>query len=160
MSAISRRAAMMAVPAAAAGSVAVATSSQASPGDQVISFTAKRSKDTLPVSPPLGAPFIIYYTLLDPTGGSVGDGSLFGMVVDIVVDVPPKIVVQTKSIFRLPGGEIHVSGMEIRKVPDPGVKRPIAVVGGTGIYATARGEGTIEHQTADLSAVSLTVTTG
>ncbi|MEV4320115.1 hypothetical protein [Actinocrispum sp. NPDC049592] len=155
MSAISRRAAILAVP--AAGTIAIA---HASPGDQVISFTAKRSKDTLPVSPPLGAPFIIYYTLLDPTGGSVGDGSLLGMVVDVVVDVPPKIVVQTKSIFRLPGGEIHVSGMEIRKVPDPGVKRPIAVVGGTGIYASARGEGTIEHQTADLSAVSLTVTTG
>jgi hypothetical protein len=147
---------MLAVPVAATGSIAVA---HASPGEQVVTFTAKRSKDTLPVSPPLGAPFIIYYSLLDPSGGSVGDGSLFGMVVDVIVEVPPKIVVQTKSIFRLPGGEIHVSGMEIRKVPDPGVKRPIAIVGGTGIYRSARGEGTIEHQTADLSAVSLTVVT-
>jgi hypothetical protein len=155
MSAISRRSAILAVP-AAAGAVAV---TKASPAEQTITFTATRSKNTLPVSPPLGAPFIIYLSLRDANNSSVGDGSLFGMVVDVIVDVPPQIVVQVKVIFRLPGGEIHASGMQIRKVPEPGVKHPLAIVGGTGIYRSARGEGTVEHVTADLSSVALNVVT-
>jgi hypothetical protein len=160
MSAISRRAAMLAVPAAAAGSIAGSIEpAQASPGEQVIAFTTKRSKNTLPLNPPLGAPFIIYLSLYDTNNTVVGDGSVTGMVVDVIVAVPPEIVVQVKAIFRLPGGEIHCGGMQIRKVPEPGTRHPLAIDGGTGIYRSARGEGTLEYTTADVSTVRLTVVT-
>jgi hypothetical protein len=49
--------------------------------------------------------------------------------------------------------------MRIRKIPDPGTKHPLAIDGGTGIYRSARGEGTLEYTTADVSTVSLTVVT-
>ncbi|MCE7011235.1 hypothetical protein LWC34_51775 [Kibdelosporangium philippinense] len=152
---LSRRAAMLGMPLAAAGTVAATTSA----GLAVVEFTAVRAKNTLPLSPPLGAPFIIYLALRDATGASIGDGSFFGMVVDVTVDIPPKIVVSAKAIFRLPTGEVHASSMQLWKVPEGGVKHPMAIVGGTGAYASARGEGTIEHITADMSAVTLRVVT-
>jgi hypothetical protein len=155
MGAISRRAALLAAP-AAAGSVAVASTRSA---EQTITFTTTRAKNTLPLNPPLGAPFIMYLTLHDANNTTIGDGSLFGMVVDVIVDVPPKIVVQVKTILRLADGEIHLSSMRIRKVPDPGVKHPVAIVGGTGVYATARGDGTLEYTTTDTSTMSLKVVT-
>jgi hypothetical protein len=148
---------MLAMP-AAAGSVAVAGAAR-SPGEQSITFTSKRSKSTLPLSPPLGAPFIMYLSLTDVNGSSIGDGSLFGMVVDVIPDVPPKIVVQVRTVYRLEQGEIHVSGMRVRQVPDPGHKHPLAIVGGTGAYSTARGDGTLEYSSADLSTVILRVIT-
>jgi hypothetical protein len=156
MGGISRRSAILAVPAAAAGAGAAAAGATARTV-QTVEFKATRAKNTLPLSPPIGAPFIIYLTLRDPNGSSVGDGSFFGMVVDVIVDVPPKIVISAKAIFRLPLGEIHASSMQLWKVPEAGTKHPMAIVGGTGAYSTARGEGTIEHVTADLSAVTLQV---
>ncbi|MFC0110875.1 hypothetical protein [Kibdelosporangium aridum] len=151
---MSRRAALLGVPAAAAGTVAVSA-----PGTTELSFTATRSKNTLPLSPPLGAPFIIYLALRNPTGQAIGDGSLTAMVVDLIPDVPPKIVIQLKVIFRLADGEIHASGMQIRQVPEPGKLHQLAITGGTRAYSSARGEGTVEHVTADVSAVTLKVVT-
>jgi hypothetical protein len=49
--------------------------------------------------------------------------------------------------------------MQIWKIPEGGKKHPMAIVGGTGAYHSARGEGTIEHITADQSAVVLNITT-
>jgi hypothetical protein len=158
MGGMTRRSAILALPAAAAGA-GVAAAAVTARTVQTVEFQATRAKNTLPLSPPVGAPFIIYLALRDPVGASIGDGSLAGMVVDVIVDVPPKIVVQVKVIFRLPGGEIHASGMQIRKVPEAGKKHPLSIVGGTGIYASARGEGTVEHVTADVSAVTLHITT-
>lgn len=159
MGGMSRRSAMLAMPAVAAGSAAAGSVASAAQGLETVEFTAVRSKNTLPLSPPIGAPFIIYLTLRDATGGSIGDGSFFGMVVDVTVDVPPKIVVSAKAIFRLPLGEIHASSMQIWKVPEGGKKHPMAIVGGTTAYHSARGEGTIEHITADQSSVVLNITT-
>jgi hypothetical protein len=159
MGGMSRRSAILAVPAAAAGAGAAAAGTTARTV-QTVSFNSTRAKNTLPLSPPVGAPFIMYMALRDATGASIGDGSLTGMVVDVIVDVPPKIVVHLKLVFRLPGGEIHASSMQIRVVPEPGKLHPMAIVGGTGIYASARGEGTIEHVTADVSAITMQITTG
>jgi hypothetical protein len=101
----------------------------------------------------------MYLALREASGASVGDGSLTGMVVDVILDLPPKLVVHLKLVFRLPGGEIHASSMQIRLIPEPGKLHPMAIVGGTGIYASARGEGTIEHVTADVSAITMQITT-
>ncbi|MEV8322222.1 hypothetical protein [Kitasatospora sp. NPDC056731] len=37
-----------------------------------------------------------------------------------------------KAILRLVGGEVHVSTMHERTVPNPGKQFPVAIVGGTG----------------------------
>lgn len=154
MGGMSRRSAILAVPAAAAGTAAVAARSV-----RTISFNSRRAKNTLPLSPPIGAPFIMFLALSDAKGASIGDGSLTGMVVDLVVEVPPKVVVLLKLVFRLPGGEIHGSSMQVRVVPEPGKLHPMAITGGTGIYASASGEGTIEHVTSEVTAITLQVTT-
>ena len=155
MSYLSRRSAMLAVPATTAalvgsGSIAAATPpTQAGPN--LITFTSRRSKATLPnapsVVPALGTTFIAYLDLLDKNGTSIGDGSVSGAIVDIIVGIPPKLVTQVHAIFRLAGGEIHANNMHIRTIPNPGVKHLVAVTGGTGDYRTARGSGTIEHTT-------------
>lgn len=158
MDSMSRRSAILAVPAVAAGATFAATSAQAK-SVQTVSFNSTRAKNTLPLSPPIGAPFIMYLALRDAAGASIGGGSLTGMVVDIIVDTPPKLVVHLKVVFQLPGGEIHGSSMQVRRVPEPGKLHPLAITGGTGAYASARGEGTIEHATADVSAITLQITT-
>lgn len=147
---------MLAVPAAGGAAVVATKNVRAA---KTISLTTTRAKNTLPLNPPLGAPFIMYLSVHDASNNVVGDGSLFGMVVDVIVAVPPQIVVQVKVILRLPDGEIHLGNMHIRKIPDPGVKHPVAIVGGTGAYATARGEGTLEHTTTETSALVLNVVT-
>ncbi|MEV7358924.1 hypothetical protein [Kitasatospora sp. NPDC091276] len=54
-----------------------------------------------------------------------------------------------KAILRLAGGEVHVSTMRERTVPNPGKQFPAAIVGGTGAYRTIAGDGTPEYTTAD-----------
>jgi len=152
MSHLSRRSVMLAVPAvplaATAATAATTTAAAADPAD-IITFTSRRTKSTLanlpPVPPALGTTFIAYLDLLDDAGKSLGDGSVNGSIVDIIVAIPPKLVVQAHVIFRLTDGEIHASNMHIRAIPNPGVRHLIAITGGTGKYRTARGSGTIEH---------------
>lgn len=164
MSILSRRAVMLAAPAVSLGAVGTAAFA-ATPGEaapNIIAFTSRRVKSTLPnvpvVTPDLlGTTFIAYLDLLDEGGKPLGDGSVRGAIVDIILGVPPKIVVQVNVIFRLADGEIHTSNMHIRTIPNPGTRHLIAITGGTGAYRTARGSGTIEHVTADNTAVVLNV---
>ncbi|MFD7587301.1 hypothetical protein ACFV84_18005 [Kitasatospora sp. NPDC059811] len=54
-----------------------------------------------------------------------------------------------KAILRLVGGEVHVSTMHERTVPNPGKQFPVAIVGGTGNYRAITGDGTLEYTTSD-----------
>ena len=40
-------------------------------------------------------------------------------------------------------------------MPNPGVQFPIAVLGGTGDYRGAAGDGTLEYTTADVTTITL-----
>lgn len=60
-----------------------------------------------------------------------------------------------KAILRLAGGEVHVSTMHERTVPNPGRQFPVAIVGGTGAYRTITGDGTLEYTTADDTTIIL-----
>ena len=163
MSILSRRSVMLAAPAISVGAVgAAAVAASAEPAaPSIISFTARRTKTTLPnvpaVTPDLGFGFIAYLDLLDEGGKALGDGSVRGAIVDIIVGLPPKLVVQATAIFRLADGELHTSNMHIRTIPNPGVRHLVAITGGTGAYRTARGSGTIEHVTGTDTAVVLNV---
>jgi hypothetical protein len=45
--------------------------------------------------------------------------------------------------------------MHERTVPNPGVQFPVAVLGGTGAYRGAGGDGTLEYTTADITTIVL-----
>ncbi|KAA2264857.1 hypothetical protein F0L68_07210 [Solihabitans fulvus] len=157
---------MLAVPAVAGGLVAagsgIAGAGVARAATQV-AFTSRRSKLTLPdplPATPLGLAFSAWLDLYDKTDTKIGDGSLSSMIVDVIVGLPLKIVVHSKVVFRITGGgfgvgEIHVSNMHIRVVPEPGVKHVLAIVGGTGAYSTAQGDGQMEYVTATDTSVVL-----
>lgn len=147
---------MLAVP-TVAGGLAVAGGAgvaEAAGLATTLEFTARRSKFTLPdplPANPIGLTFTGLLDLYDKANTKIGDGSLTSMVVDVIVGVPLQLVVHSNVIFRITGGlavgEIHTSNMHIRVVPQPGVTHVLAIVGGTGAYRTAQGDGTIEHVT-------------
>lgn len=161
MSQLSRRSVMLAVPATTASLATTGAIASAEPAGQarstnsgtptIITFTGRRVQATLPnltpVAPALGTTFIAYLKLLDSAGKAIGDGSVSGAIVDIIAGIPIKLVTQVSVIFRLPDGEIHATNMHIRLIPNPGVLHAVAITGGTGMYRTARGAGTIEHAT-------------
>lgn len=147
---LSRRAILLAAPTVslgAAGAAVAAPGGEAAPN--IIMFTSRRVKTTLPpvpiTTPELGSGYIAYLELLDENNQPIGDGSVRGSIVDIIAGIPPKLVVQANAIYRLPDGEIHVSNMHLRLVPNTGVRHPIAITGGTNAYRTARGSGSIEY---------------
>ena len=123
--------------------------------EQTITLTAIRKSITLPAAPPLGAPFTIDLELHDQTGKVIGDGSVNAMV----VEPAPTIVTHDKVVLRLAAGELHLSTMHERTVPNPGKKFPVAIVGGTGDYRHVTGDGTLEYTTAKDTALTLTITT-
>lgn len=168
MSLLSRRSVIVGVPAASLGATgalaatgAAGATALAEPEPTVITFTARRTKATLAnvpaVVPALGTTFIACLDLRDGTGTSIGDGSVNGSIVDVILGVPPQLVVQAHVIFRLPDGEIHTSNMHVRTIPNPGVQHLVAITGGTAAYRTARGSGTIEHTTDKDTTVVLNV---
>jgi hypothetical protein len=122
---------------------------------QAMTFTTRRKSISLPVGPTLGTAFSIDLELLDSTGAVIGTGSVNSMVVELVLGPPPTIVTHDQPILRFAGGEIHCSTMHERTVPNPGVRFPIAVLGGTGDYRSAAGEGTLEYTTADVTTITL-----
>jgi hypothetical protein len=140
---------MLAVPVTGASLVATAAAVPAAAEPNLMTFTGRRTKSTLPNIPPvvpaLGTTFISYLDLFDKDGKNIGDGSVNGAIVDIIAGIPPKLVCQASVIFRLKDGEIHATNMHIRLIPNPGVKHLIAITGGTGEFRTARGSGTFEH---------------
>ena len=159
MNGMSRRSAMLAVSAAAGSIVAasVATPAEAEPSHGgPLAFVVRRTSSTLAVNPSLGAPFIIGISLQDQAGvTTIGDGAITGMVVDVS---GPDPVIQFTAVLRFKLGEIHLSSLTVRKIPEPGVKRPVAIIGGTGAYRKASGDGTFEHATVQVTNVVLNVT--
>ncbi|WP_370948235.1 hypothetical protein AB5J62_11740 [Amycolatopsis sp. cg5] len=150
MSDLSRRAAMFAVPAVAAAG-AVGTVAVSKGADEVVELISRRTATSLPSVPGAnvvaGTVFFTSVSTHGKDGVKIGDGSVHGMVVDIIAGLPVKVVIQTKIVYRLPDGELHLSSMHIREIPSPGKTFPVAVIGGTGKYRTARGDGTGEHAT-------------
>ncbi|REH55334.1 dirigent-like protein [Kutzneria buriramensis] len=143
---------MLAAPAMAAGGLVVvgASTVSATPAD-ALTFVASRATSSSLDKAVVGTTFGSLLTLFDSTSAAAGDGSMIGTVVNVTVDSPPKLVVQMKIVLRLSAafkGELHLSSMHAMVVPSP-AQNPIAIVGGTGQYANARGEGTITYPTPD-----------
>jgi hypothetical protein len=156
----SRRSALLAAPAMAAGGLVVAGACPASAtSSDSLAFVASRATSSSLDQAVVGTTFCSLLTLFDTAAAAAGDGSMIGTVVNVTVDSPPKLVVQMKIVLRLSAafrGELHLSSMHAMVLPSP-VPNPVAIVGGTGQYADARGEGTITYPTPDRINFSLNV---
>jgi hypothetical protein len=160
MSEISRRAALAATPVAVAGGLAVANAPTASAATTTtLKLYTTRTADTLPANPALGLPFVIDLDLFDPDGTKIGDGSVIGFIVGVTPGIPPRITIHPKAIFRFVAGEIHLSGEFDRVVPSS-TQNKLAIVGGTGMYNTARGEDSLVYTDLQRTDHTLTVITG
>jgi hypothetical protein len=156
----SRRSALLAAPAMAAGGLVVvgASTVSAAPAD-ALSFVASRATISSLDKAVVGTTFGGLLSLFDSTSAGAGDGSMIGTVVNVTVDSPPKLIVQMKIVLRLSvgaKGELHLSSMHAMVVPSP-AQNPVAIVGGTGQYANARGDGTISYPTPDRINLTLNV---
>jgi hypothetical protein len=158
MAGFPRRTAIAAL--AGVGALATPAVAAAAPrDDQTITLTTRRKSISLPAAPPLGTPFSIDLELRDTTGAVIGDGCVSATVVELIVGPPPTIVTHDKVVLRLTGGEIHLSTMHERTVPNPGKKFPMAVLGGTGTYRHVSGDGVLEYTTAEVTTITLTIST-
>ncbi|MBA8931682.1 hypothetical protein BC739_008934 [Kutzneria viridogrisea] len=157
---LSRRAALFAAPAVAAGGLVLAGSSPAAASaNETIKLVAARSKNSLPATPAFGTPFAMQLELFDANAAAAGDGSAHGIVVNVTPDTPPKVIVQMSLVLKLGfNGELHLSTEHPLVLPSP-VDNPLAIVGGCGKYATARGEGTISYPSPDRINLTLNVRT-
>jgi hypothetical protein len=108
-----------------------------------VEVTAKRTLMSAPPNLAVGGGFVSGGELSDGQGrAKVGDGYSHCGVVSVTVAVPPEVTAHCTSVFRLADGELHLSGMRTYKSIATGFgDATVAVIGGTGAYADARGEG-------------------
>lgn len=114
-----------------------------------IELLAKRSALTLPLAPVLGLGFIGGGDLFDAAGTTkLGEGYSHCGIVKLTVDLPPVVTAQCTSAFRLADGELHLSSVRTYRPLASGFDDCVfAVIGGTGAYANARGEGKAARST-------------
>ncbi|CAM3529335.1 hypothetical protein KIPE111705_12755 [Kibdelosporangium persicum] len=110
-----------------------------------VEVTAKRTLMSAPAAPAVGAGFVSGGQLFDAQGAvQVGEGYSHCGVLAVSVTVPPEVTTHCTSTFRLKDGELHLSGIRVYKTIALGFgDTTVAVVGGTGAYTNARGEGKV-----------------
>jgi len=112
---------------------------------RTVEVIAKRKLMSAPATPSVGAGFVAGGELVDGQGQTrVGEGYSHCGVVSVSVDVPPAVTTHCTSVFQLRGGELHLSGMRTYDSIALGfANTTVAIVGGTGEYANARGDGEV-----------------
>lgn len=111
-------------------------------GRQTVELVGKRTVLTLADTPVVGTTFVAGGQLFDTSGGQAGEGFSTCAVTKLVAGLPPRVLAHCTSVFRLAGGELHLSSLRTYAPGRAGFARAaFAVVGGTGRYATARGDG-------------------
>lgn len=105
---------------------------------------AKRSVLSLPAVPTVGGGFVGGGELLDAQGAKVGDGHSYCGIVHITTDLPPAVLAQCNTVYRMKDGELHLSSLRTyRPLAMAFDDCPVAVLGGTGAYANKTGDGKI-----------------
>jgi hypothetical protein len=116
-----------------AGTLAVPAPAQAR---STVELVARRKKITLPELPTLGLTYIATFDLTDPAGAAAGEAAASTSIVDVTLDGP---VILSQVVLRLADGELHYQRMINRFGAYPRTAVG-AVLGGTGVYAIARGD--------------------
>lgn len=109
----------------------------------VVEVVAKRGVFSLPAAPTVGTGFIGGGELFARDGTTrIGEGYSHCGVVKLGTEVPPVVTAHCTSAFRLEGGELHLSSLRTYRTAGTGFEdTSLAIVGGTGEYANARGDG-------------------
>jgi hypothetical protein len=120
---------------------------QVSSTEATVEVMAKRGLMSAVAAPGVGGGFVSGGELLTADGATrLGDGYSHCGVLAVSVDVPPAVTAHCTSTFRLKEGEIHLSGVRTYKTIASGFNEmTMAVVGGTGAYADARGEAHVKR---------------
>jgi hypothetical protein len=101
-----------------------------------VELIAKRKKITLPDLPVLGLTYIATFDLTDPAGAAAGVAAASTSIVDVTLDGP---VILSQVVLQLADGEIHYQRVINRFGAFPRTAVG-AILGGTGVYAIARGD--------------------
>jgi hypothetical protein len=117
-----------------AGSARAAAADPVPPGQ--LQVYAKRKQITLPEVATPGITYIATFDLTDASGAPVGEAAAGNSVLDVTVDGP---VVLSQVVLRLAKGELHYQRLMNRFGNFPRSATG-AILGGTGTYATARGD--------------------
>lgn len=138
---------LVSVGAVGAGAV---SADAVAPKAETLEVVAKRTLMSATPNIAVGGGFVAGGELFDGREGArVGDGYSHCGVVSVSVAVPPAVTTHCTSVFRLQNGELHLSGMrEYKSIAAGFDNATVAVVGGTGAYANARGEGTVTRTSA------------
>lgn len=104
-----------------------------------VELIAKRKTITLPDLPTPGLTYIATFDLTDPAGAAAGVAAATTSIVDVTLDGP---VILSQVVLQLPDGEIHYQRMINRFGAYPRTAVG-AILGGTGVYAIARGDAMI-----------------
>ncbi|GAA2833173.1 allene oxide cyclase barrel-like domain-containing protein [Crossiella cryophila] len=116
--------------------------------DETIEVVATRGVLSLPAVPAVGVAFLGGGDLFDVAGTKVGEGYSSCLIAKVAL---PELTAHCTSAFRLAKGEIHLSSLRsysllaVTSFKDG----PMAVIGGTGDYRTARGEASTVKQDGD-----------
>lgn len=111
-----------------------------------VEVVSRRTLMSAPAAPSVGNGFVSGGMLMDVGGARVGEGYSHCGVVAVSVAVPPEVTAHCTSAFRLRDGELHFSGVRVYPSIAGGFSDTVvAVTGGTGVYAGARGEGTVSR---------------
>jgi hypothetical protein len=118
--------------------------------ESTVEVTAKRTLMSAGATIAVGGGFVSGGQLFDGKGrAQVGDGFSHCGVVSVSVAVPPEVTTHCTSTFRLKDGELDLSGIRTYKTIAAGFgDTTMAVIGGTGAYANARGEGKVTRASA------------
>lgn len=120
-----------------------------------LEIIGKRGVSTLPDLPAPGLGFIVGGELTSPSGAKLGEGYSGCSIVKLGVEVPPTFTSQCTTTFVLGEDELHMSSLREYKPGTSGFeKTKLAIVGGTGKYAGATGDGEGVRQTARDGAVA------
>lgn len=138
--------ALAAVTLVTATLVTAAATAQTTPQatDQTLTLVGKRGEFTLPGTPAIGIGFLAGGTLYQSDGTTqAGQAYSNCTVTQVTVAVPPSITAQCMTVFTLSGGELFLGSL--RDYLSGGFdKADLAILGGTGSYRTARGDGTAQ----------------
>lgn len=129
---------MLAGSIAAAASVPDGTTPR---GDTKLRVVAKRGSFSLPGAPAIGTGFIAGGDLFDAGGANkIGSGDSYCGIVRVDA-AAATFTADCTTVFELPAGQLHLSSL--RNYSATGfTDSKFAIIGGTGQYRTARGDGT------------------
>ncbi|MFC4852973.1 allene oxide cyclase barrel-like domain-containing protein [Actinophytocola glycyrrhizae] len=135
---------------------AVSAGAAGGPRADTVEVVAKRTLMSASANPAVGSGFVAGGDLLDEQGrAKVGEGFSHCGVVSVSLTVPPAVTAHCTSVFRLKDGELHLSGLRTYKALATGFDdTALAVVGGTGAYANARGDGKVTRTSGHAADVS------